>query len=63
MHEQKCVKSICVDKSSYKLTKILVEELYENATKAKQIPCLELLIKIGDNEYYKLRCNVEKVSL
>jgi len=58
-----CIKSICVEKSSYKITKRLLEELYDNAKKAKQTPYLELLIKDQDNQYYKLSCNVEKITL
>ena len=61
--KQNCVTSICADKSSYKLTTILLNELFDNAKKAKQEPYLELLIHIKNNEYYKLRCKVEKVKL
>ena len=63
MTKQNCVTSICVDKSSYKLTKVLLDELFDNAKKARQEPRLELLIHIKDNEYYQLRCTVEKVQL
>jgi len=62
-NNHKCIKSVCVDKSSYKITKVLLDELYTNAQKAKQTPYLELLIKDSDNQYYRLSCNVEKVSL
>jgi len=60
---KKCVASICVDKGSYKLTKILLDELVDKAKKAGQKPSLELLIRIKNNEYYQLRCAVEKVNL
>ena len=63
MRKQKCVTSVCVDKSSYKLTKTLLDELFDNATEAFQLPYLEVLIQIKDNEYYRLRCAVEKVKL
>ena len=63
MNKQNCVTSVCVDKSSYKLTKVLLDELFDNAQKARQNPYLELLIHIKDNEYYQLRCAVEKVKL
>ena len=63
MTKQNCVKSVCVDKSSYKITKVLLDELFDNAKKARQSPCLELLIQIKDNNYYQLRCTVEKVQL
>jgi hypothetical protein len=62
-NKQTCIKSVCVDKTSYKLTRVLLDELYNNAAKAKQDPCLELLFKIDDKVYYKLRCTVEKVKL
>jgi len=63
MPKQKCVKSVCVDKSSYKLTRVSLDELFDNANQANQEPYLELLIQIKDNEYYQLRCTVEKVKL
>ncbi len=63
MVKQKCVTSICVDKKSYRITKNSLDKLISNAKKAKQKPCLELLIQIKGNEYYQLRCNVEKVKL
>jgi len=63
MTKQNCVKSVCVEKSSYKITKVLLDELSDNAKKANQAPYLELLLHIKDNEYYQLRCAVEKVKL
>lgn len=63
LNKQDCVKNICVDKTSYKITKTLLDELYNNAKKAKQEPFLELLIKAENGEYYKLNCKVEKVRI
>lgn len=62
-NKQNCVKSVCVDKSSYKISRVLLDELWEQAKDAKQDPCLELLIQAEDGSYYRLRCNVEKVRL
>jgi len=63
MTKQDCLKSVCVDKSSYKITKILLDELCDGAEEALQEPYLEIFIKNKDNEYYKLRCKVEKVRM
>ena len=62
-NNQKCIKSVCVEKSSFKLTRVLLNELYENAHNADQDPCLEILIPAEDGKYYKLSCTVEKVRL
>jgi len=62
-NNQDCVKSVCVDKSSYKISRILLDELWEHAQSAKQTPHLELLIQAEDGSYYRLRCIVEKVRL
>jgi len=62
-NKQDCVRSVCVDKSSYKITRVLLDELWEQAQSAKQDPHLELLIKAEDGSYYRLRCIVEKVRL
>jgi len=62
-YKQNCVKSVCVDKSSYKITRVLLDELWEQAHDAKQDPHLELLIQAEDGSYYRLRCTVEKVRL
>ena len=62
-NNQNCVKSVCVEKSSYKITRVLLNELWEHAQNAKQDPCLELLIKAEDGSYYRLRCSVEKIRL
>ena len=62
-NKQNCKKSICIDKTSYKLTRVLLDELYNNSKLAKQDPLLELLILCKDNIYYKLSCKVEKIKV
>ncbi len=61
--KRKCLKSICVDKNSYKITRVLLNDLYNQAHKAKQDPYFELLIQSENNEYYKLSCYVEKIRI
>jgi len=62
-NKQKCIKSICVDKSAYKITRVLLDDLYNQAYAAKQDPYLEILLQSKDKEYFKLNCKVEKVKL
>jgi hypothetical protein len=63
MVAQKCNTSICIENHSYTITRSLLDKLFENAKKAGQKPQLELLINIEGNNYYQLRCKVEKVNL
>ena len=58
-----CIKSICVDKKSYKITRVLLEELCTCAKNASQDPYLEILIQDKNDQYFKLRCRVEKVRI
>jgi len=62
-NKQTCIKSVCVDKASFKLTRVLLDELYTCALQAKQDPCLELLFQIDEKLYYRLSCKVEKIRL